>query len=165
MEDLTEIENQLLQSEDENQLMDTSESQVSEKSEEKPQLDATGQVPDSTNDVLPDKKNDEKSKVINADQNGSQPSAPPSTTIVKTELMDMNTSNSGAAVAEKSTDPTESAAPPGDATMDPVVLGTYTEKDLTVKDPTETESNTKDLFKGTIQLLRQILGIDFIKLL
>ena len=158
MEDLSKIEEEFLQSDEEAKKdPKTDKLQVSEKSEEKPQLENVTGTTRASNGVLPDKKNDEKSEKSADGQNPPASSSAKVEPTVKTELMDMNTLSTKDAVA---TAEAGSAAPSdNDVNMDPIVLGTYTEKDLTVKDPTETEANTKDLFKGTIQLLRQILGM------
>lgn len=147
MEDLSQIENQLLRSDDEDKVMDTSTPSTSEKSEEEPQLETNGSGPsgaDST--VSPDKKNDEKSKQA----------------AIKTEPDQNSKTDNNATLSPVLRQPAvqnADADDDDDANMEPVVLGSYTIKDLTIKDPTDTEINTKDLFEGTIQLLRQILGL------
>ena len=147
MEDLSQIEAELLQPDDEgSEKMDCSNSIVPEKSEEKPQLDPGASSDGADVNNLPDKKNDEKS-------NDTQVKTEP-TTVGET----ITGSHSGAAKPLGLPADNDDADDDDDANMEPVVLGSYTIKDLTIKDPTDTEINTKDLFKGTIQLLIQILG-------
>ena len=174
MEDLSKIEEEFLQADEEAKLdPKTDKLQISEKSEEKPQLEDTSGAASVSNDALPDKKNDEKSTVVERIPPAVSP--PPLVPNVKVEKADdldpsNDSSNNGASKSTDSTmevDPNPSVAVlPAvnvgeDAEMEPVILGTYTAKDLTIKDPTETEANTKDLFNGTIQLLMQILGSCF----
>ena len=118
------------------------EEKSAKKSEEKPQLEKSGTT--------------ETVKVEPVDNSTS-------TTAVSAEKGFQNdTQNGFQNDAQVNNGPNDGVDSDGDVVMAPTVFGAYTMAELTLQNPTESESILIDSFQGSIKLLLEILGIVWI---